>query len=78
MNDTEYFGWSMTFHWVIMALFWITIIWIIFTYVKLKYGGSFGSTRPQKKKALDILKERFARGEINQEEYQKKKNDLEQ
>ena len=36
----------------------------------------WNTNNPQTKTALDILNERYARGEIEQEEFEKKKQDL--
>lgn len=71
-------GWGMGFGWIFMLLFLTLIIMGIFVMVKWLSGGPNNIARPPQKTALDILKERYARGEIEQEEYQLKKHDLEQ
>lgn len=64
------------FGWVLMLLFWALLIAVVvyvvvmFT-VKNKSGGT-----PTGKTALDLLKERYARGEISREEFQQMKKDL--
>lgn len=78
MNDMGNFGWGMGFGWIFMVLFWTLIILGIIAMVKWLSGGSVGAAGSQKKTALDILKERYASGEIDQKEYQEKKHDLEQ
>lgn len=71
-------GWGMGLGWIFMLLFLTLIIMGIFVMVKWLSGGSVGTAGSAQKTALDILKERYARGEIEQEEYQLKKHDLEQ
>ncbi|MBI4205187.1 MAG: SHOCT domain-containing protein, partial [Betaproteobacteria bacterium] len=44
--------------------------------VKWIAGGSAGPSQPPAKTALDILKERYARGEIDKQEFEGKKRDL--
>lgn len=39
-------------------------------------GGGSTATRPDSKRALEILDERFARGEIDQEEYEERRRIL--
>lgn len=66
------FGWFMGG--VMMLLFWggvvLLIAWVI------REAGGRGSLR--EKSALDILKERFAKGEISREEFEKIKKDITQ
>ena len=71
----EYWGWH-GFGWVFMSLWWILIIVVIVAAVKWLAYGSSGSGR-RDKTALDILKERYARGEVNREEFEQKRRDLE-
>ncbi len=82
MHNMESFGgnmgWGMGFGWIFMVLFLTLIIMGIFAMIKWLSGSSAGTAGPPQKTALDILKERYARGEIDQEEYQMKKHDLEQ
>lgn len=82
MNDMGHFaghtGWGMGFGWIFMLLLLILIIMGIIAMAKWLSGGSVGAAQLQEKTALDILKERYARGEIDQAEYQTKKQDLEQ
>lgn len=60
-----------------MHLFW-WIIWIILlVWIFLTPWGVPGQ-RTKKDTPLDILKKRFARGELNKEEYEEKKKILEQ
>lgn len=67
-------GYGMTggfgFGGVFMILWWVLIIAGIVALVKWLSTSSGGG------KALDILKERYARGEIDEQEFQKRKRDL--
>ena len=65
-----------------MIIFWVLIIWAIVALVRRSGGHSAGccgghdTEHGSDGKALDILKERYAKGEINKEEYEQKKKDL--
>ena len=71
-------GWGwMGFGMLGMALFWLFLIIGIVALVKGTWGsGTAAAERRQEKTALDILKERHARGEIEKEEFEQKKRDL--
>ena len=55
----------MFFFWALFILF---IVWIV-----REVSGKNGNSSA---KALEILKERYAKGEINKEEFEAKKKDL--
>lgn len=60
-----------------MILWWIVIIAVVFMLVKWlvsSYGTSGKSGRENT--AMEILKERYARGEIDEQEFQKRKREL--
>lgn len=78
MSDMGSFGgWGPGFGWVFMILFWALIILGIIAIVKWLAGTTGGTGLPPPKSARQILDERYARGEIDQEEYEQKKRDLE-
>jgi putative membrane protein len=58
-----------------MILFWALILLGVVALAKWLFsgGGGTGSARPP----LDVLKERYARGEITREQYEQMRRDLE-
>jgi len=68
-------GWGMLGA-VHMVLWWVLIVLGIAVLVKWLFGGTGRGARSGGHGALDILKERYARGEINREEFEQKKRDL--
>jgi len=78
MDGMGTFGWGMGFGWIFMLLFWALIILGLVAIAKWLMGntGNTGSSAP--KTAQQILKERYARGEIDRQEFEQKKRDLEQ
>jgi putative membrane protein len=70
------YGWGMGFGfgWFLMILFWALLILGIVYLVKLIAG----STKKEEKAAtaIDILKKRYAKGEISKEEFEKIRDDL--
>jgi putative membrane protein len=75
MHCSSYFGWG----WLMMlflVIFWLLlvggVIWLIIWLVKKTDQQRTGG----QEQPLDILKRRYARGEINQEEYERMKQEL--
>ncbi len=68
-------GFSWWWFPIFMLLFWGLVIWGI---VALMQGpsGSRGSNSSTADSALEVLKRRHARSEINKEEYEEKKKDI--
>lgn len=70
------FGW-MWFMPVLMMVFWGFVIWAVVALIQgISRGGSAGAGASREGSALEILKRRYARGEISKEEYEEKKRDL--
>jgi putative membrane protein len=68
------FGW-MWFMPIFMILFWGLVIWGVVALVR-GLSGSRPSDSPKADSALEVLKRRYALGEIDKEEYEEKKRDL--
>jgi putative membrane protein len=66
-----FFGapWNMAFG----MLFWVLVIIAIFWVV----ASASRRVEPDRKRPVDILKERYAKGEIDQVEFEHKKHELE-
>ncbi len=78
-HDGWDWGWGhMMFGGLMMVVFWSGIILlIVFTVRRLGSGPSHGAGLPPSgKRALDILQERFARGEIDKAEFEERKQSL--
>ena len=68
-------GWG----WFGMMLFWLVPILLIAVVLKYSFGGGNRpnpGARDERQGALDVLEERYARGEIEREEFLKKRDDL--
>lgn len=70
-------GWGMGFGIVFMLLFWGLVILGIIALARWLMTQSSSSRNSRGKSPLEIVQERYARGEINREEYEQKKRDLE-
>ncbi len=75
-------GWGMHPMWwgawglgmmLMMLLFWVLVIVGLFAGIRWLLGQSRDSRSDS---ALEILRQRYARGEINREEFESKKRDL--
>lgn len=72
-------GWGsghMTFGIVPMALFWLGLIIVVVLLIRWSTKEYSRNSTRQEKSALDILKERFARGEIDKQEFEEAKHSL--
>lgn len=67
------YGWGMGWGWIIGLVILIVFVWLIIRVISGNTGNA-GYTR--KGSAMDILKERYARGEIDKKEFDEKKKDL--
>lgn len=59
-----------------MWLFWIFFIVVIIVLLKAVSGN--GNVPPSEKSPIEILKDRYARGEMDDEEFQRRRHELKQ
>ncbi|MCL4476134.1 MAG: SHOCT domain-containing protein [Nitrospirae bacterium] len=74
------YGYGMGWGWfgpILMIAFWVLVIAGIVYLVKVLAGGRSSTYSNKEETAIDILKKRYARGEIDAEEFAKRKRDLE-
>jgi len=69
-------GWGMGFGIVFMLLFWGLIILGVVALIRWLLTQSSPSRSSRDKTPLEIVQERYARGEIEREEFEQKKRDL--
>lgn len=70
------YGWGWGCMGLGMLLFWALLIAGIVMLLRCSRGAGHFGRRGREKSALDIVKERYARGEIEREEFEQKKRDL--
>ncbi len=66
-------------HWMFggfMWLFWVILLGALIFLVWLIVRKSQASSSRSEEDALDILKKRYARGDIDKEEFEQKKRDI--
>ncbi len=74
-DGPRYWGWGHMMGWGYVVFGVLRIILVIVLAVRWIGGSSADRTpSPASKSALDILNERFARGEIDKKEYEEGKN----
>ncbi len=77
MGSGMWGGWMFLMP-VFFILFWGLVIWGIVALVRgLSRSGGSDSASSRPDSALEVLKKRYARGEIDKKEYEEKKKDLE-
>ena len=72
MNGYDGHGWGMGWWWIIGLIILVAVIWMG---VKTMNKNQSLSSDPGKS-ALDFLKDRYARGEIDKQEFEERKKDL--
>jgi putative membrane protein len=72
MHGINGMGWGMGCFWIIGIIIIVAIVWIM---VKVMNNNTSSKNFPGKS-ALDILKERYAKGEISKDEFEERRRDL--
>jgi len=60
-----------------MWIFWIVLIVVVVLLVKALTGGRVDSPAERRESPIEILKARYARGEISEEEFHHRREELE-
>ena len=77
MSGPWFWGWGLL--WMVMiTAFWLLILLVLVLAVRWLWqaGSGIRFVQPLEESALEILKKRYARGEIGKEEFEAKKRDL--
>ncbi|CAG0987922.1 hypothetical protein METP2_02385 [Methanosarcinales archaeon] len=74
MMDGYGYGMMSGGYWILGLIFWILLI--IGLVLLIKYLWERGGAKRGEESALEILKKKYARGEISKEEFEEKKKDL--
>ena len=69
--DHMNWGWGGGF----MMIFWIVLLAVLIYWI-IRAAQRTGNPPSQSESALDILKKRYARGEISEEEFEEHKKEL--
>ena len=72
----DFGGWRTGLGPMFMFLFWSVIILGVAVFIRSVWAES-SSRQAHEKTAVDIVQERYARGEIDRQEYEQKMQDLE-
>jgi putative membrane protein len=67
-------GWGMGLGWLFFVLFWVLVIVGVVYLIRLFARG--GRPKTEEETPMDILKRRYAKGEISKDEFEKMKEDL--
>jgi len=74
LDSSHMSGWGMGAGWWVMVVFWLGIVIAVFYFIRT--GVKSKSEGPAAESALEILKRRYAAGEISKQDYEEKMQDL--
>ncbi len=74
MHD-NFWGGSMLFSGILWMILLVVLI-VVLVFIFMKLSGSSSNTGGDKDSSMNILKERYARGEITEEEYDQRRKKL--
>lgn len=84
MMNLDYYGSPFfgVFGLVMMILWWVVIIWAVVAFIRWlggmcpQHGSHHGGSHGGDHSAMEILRTRYAKGEIDRREFEEKKTDL--
>lgn len=76
MDAAAGWGWMSGFGWIFMIAFWALGILGLVALGKWVFSTGDSAAGGGARRALDILKERYARGDINRDQYEQMRRDL--
>ena len=72
MAEHSGFGLGGGFMWIIWILLIVAVLWAI----NMAVGGRRADGAPESLSALEIIEQRYARGEIDEAEFERKRKEL--
>ena len=77
MTGPWFWGWGLLWMFMITAFWFLVLLGLALVIRWLWRAGSrIGTVPPPEESAMEILKKRYARGEVGKEEFEAKKRDL--
>ena len=70
MNEWWGYGMGFGFHWVFMVIFWGLLIWGAISLSRIAFRQPAAIGIESEPTAMAILKQRYARGELNLKEFE--------
>jgi len=76
LNNNICSSWGGYIIMLFLIVFWVFIVVALIALIRWIFSSKKAQTIKSEKNALDILKERYAKGEIDQFEFEEKKKNL--